>query len=181
MLPHAGVVPVHTVTFSMHTQAGRGSSPVLLTRICPRKVLTGPQGASPEKPLDLTHFQFENKSRTTCPESSNHSLCLIKLSTSSYLEGDVGPDGSISLSPSPHHLPPPLLPLPPPQPQPRATQQHTQRHRDTETERQRDRETAEGISRRMVRFVFRHQDPIITNDVQDLPQWFHVFCYISDQ
>ena len=38
------------------------------------------------------------------------------------------------------------------------------------------RNTAEGINRRVVRFVFRHQNPSITNDVHDLPQWFHVFC-----
>ena len=33
----------------------------------------------------------------------------------------------------------------------------------------------EGTSHRMVRFVFHHQDPIFTNDLHDLPQWFHVF------
>ena len=36
-------------------------------------------------------------------------------------------------------------------------------------------DTAEGTSHRMVRFVFRHQNPSITNDLHDLPQWFHVF------
>ena len=40
-------------------------------------------------------------------------------------------------------------------------------------------DTAEGISCRMVRFVFRHQNPNITNDLHGLPQWLHVFCYIS--
>ena len=53
--------------------------------------------------LDQTHFQFENRSRTTCPDSSNHSLYLIKLFNSSYTEGHCGgnqqPDGSICLSP----------------------------------------------------------------------------------
>ena len=39
----------------------------------------------------------------------------------------------------------------------------------------------EGTSHRMVRFVFRHQDPIITNDLHDLPQWFHVFAtFLTD-
>ena len=45
VLTHAGVVPVHTGTFRMHTRRrkGRGksgSSPVLLTKICPRKVVS---------------------------------------------------------------------------------------------------------------------------------------------
>ena len=38
------------------------------------------------------------------------------------------------------------------------------------------RDTAIRISCQMVRFVFRHQNPSITNDLHDLPQWFHVFC-----
>ena len=36
--------------------------------------------------------------------------------------------------------------------------------------------TVEETSHRMVRFVFRHQNPSITNDLHDLPQWFHVFA-----
>ena len=60
------------------------------------------------------------------PDSSNHSLYLITLFTSSSPEGHCGGN----------------------------------------------------TSHRMVRFVFRHQDPIVTNDLHDLPQCFHVFCYI---
>ena len=87
-----------------------------------------PRG-SPQKPLDLTRFQFENRSRTT---------------RSRFLS-------SFALSPA-------LL-----------------------------RDTAKGISHRVVRFVFRHQNPSITHDLRvrhfpccsvkeafDLPQWFHV-------
>ena len=48
----------------MDTQGG-GSSSVLLTNICPRRVITCFRG-SPKKPLDLFHFKFENRSRTTC-------------------------------------------------------------------------------------------------------------------
>ena len=55
-------------------------------------------------------------------DSSNHSLCLIRLFSFSNLEENFGgnqlPDGSTSHSPS--LLPPP----PPPQPQPRPPQQH---------------------------------------------------------
>ena len=43
------------------------SSPVLLTKKSSRRVLTWSQRGSPKKPLDHTHFQFENSSRTTCP------------------------------------------------------------------------------------------------------------------
>ena len=46
------------------THGGQGSSSVLLTKICPRRVTTCPRG-SPKKPLNLTRFQFENRSRTT--------------------------------------------------------------------------------------------------------------------
>ena len=49
-----------------------------------RRVLTWSQRGSPKKPVDLHHFQFENRSRTTLPDSSNHSLCLMKLLSSSY-------------------------------------------------------------------------------------------------
>ena len=35
----------------------------------------------------------------------------------------------------------------------------------------------EGTSHRMVRFVFRHQNASFTNDLHDLPQWFHVFVF----
>ena len=44
---------------------GRVSSPVLLTKKSSRRVLTWPQRGSPQKPLDLTNFKFENRSRTT--------------------------------------------------------------------------------------------------------------------
>ena len=46
-----------------HTE-GRGSSPVLPTKICPRTVITCFRG-SPKKLFDLSHFQFESRSRTT--------------------------------------------------------------------------------------------------------------------
>ena len=41
------------------------SSPVLLTTNGPRRVLTWRQGGSPKKQQNLTHFQFENRSRAT--------------------------------------------------------------------------------------------------------------------
>ena len=59
---HGDGLNVHTEAFKIYT---RWSSSVLLTKICPRKVIPYPRG-SPKKPLDLTHFQFENRSRTTC-------------------------------------------------------------------------------------------------------------------
>ena len=40
--------------------------------------------------VDLTHLKFENRSKTARPDSSNHSLYLIKLFNSSYPEGNFG-------------------------------------------------------------------------------------------
>ena len=53
----------HGDVLNPHTE-GRGSSSVLLTKICPHMVITWPRGP-PKKPVDLTHFQFENRSRAT--------------------------------------------------------------------------------------------------------------------
>ena len=61
---HGDVLNLHTEgVLNGHTRGG-GSSPVLLTRICPRMVITCFRG-SPKKPVDLHHFQFENRSRAT--------------------------------------------------------------------------------------------------------------------
>ena len=51
---HGGVLDGHT-----------GSSPVLLAKKSPRGVITCSRG-SPKKPLDHTHFQFDNRSTKTC-------------------------------------------------------------------------------------------------------------------
>ena len=73
------------------------------------------------------------------PDSSNHSLYLIKLFSFSNLEENFGgnqpPNGSICLSNSPSPPSPP-----PPQSQPRPQPPHTT-HRDRETETHRQRET----------------------------------------
>ena len=66
------------------------------------------------------------------PDSSKHSLYLIKLFNFSDLEGHCGrnqqPDGSISRSPL--SSPPPSTPPPPPRaPQQHTTHRHTQRQR----------------------------------------------------
>ena len=56
-----------------------------------------------KKPLDLTHLKLRIGRGQRVPDSSNHSLYLIKLFNSSYPEGNFGGnqllDGSISLSP----------------------------------------------------------------------------------
>ena len=51
---------------STHGEQGRGSgsSSVLLTKNCPRLVITSFRG-SPKKLLDLSHFKFKDRSRTT--------------------------------------------------------------------------------------------------------------------
>ena len=56
----------HGDVLNVHTGRGGkgGSSPVLLTKFCPRRVSTCPRGST-KKPVDVTYFQFENRSRTT--------------------------------------------------------------------------------------------------------------------
>ena len=76
---HERVMLVQTETLRTYTR-GRfecthgGSSSVLLANSCPRGVITCFRG-SPKKLLDLTHFQFENRSRTTCSQF-HHSFAL---------------------------------------------------------------------------------------------------------
>ena len=80
----------HGDVLSGHTGRGRESSSVLLTKICPYKVITC-FGGSTKKPLDLSHFQNLRIGREQhVPDSSNHSFCLIKLLSFSYPEGHVG-------------------------------------------------------------------------------------------
>ena len=48
---------IHGDVLKGHTEGRAVSSSVLLTKICPRRVITWPQ-RSTKKPTDLTHFQF---------------------------------------------------------------------------------------------------------------------------
>ena len=100
MFQHVGVVMgTHGDVLNVHTEASwmdtrrRGvgvSSSVLLTKIFPRRVITCFRG-SPKKPLDLTHFLSLRTGREQhVPDSSDHSLYLIKLLSSSSPEGNVG-------------------------------------------------------------------------------------------
>ena len=87
----------------MDLRRARGSSSALLTKICPRRILTWPLRFTKET---LGSFPFSNL-RTGreqhVPDSSNHWLYLIKSFNSSYPEGHCGgnqpPDGSICPSP----------------------------------------------------------------------------------
>ena len=51
----------------MHTQRRRGSSPVLLTRICPRMVITRSKGSPKETPGS---YHFQSRTRHV-PDSSS--------------------------------------------------------------------------------------------------------------
>ena len=68
-----------------HTE-GRGSSLVLLTKICPRMVTTWFRG-SLKKPVDLHYFHLRTGREQHVANSSKHSLCLIKLFSFSNPEG----------------------------------------------------------------------------------------------
>ena len=59
------VAGTHGDVLNAHTGRGRGGSlSVLLTKNCPRKVITCPRGST-MKPVHVTNFQSENRSRTT--------------------------------------------------------------------------------------------------------------------
>ena len=60
---------------------GEGSSLVLLTKKYPRGVIACTRG-SPKRQNNLTHFQFENRSRTTC---------------SRFLQSFASPDEAVDL------------------------------------------------------------------------------------
>ena len=55
---------IHGDVLTGHTEGRAVSSSVLLTKICPRRVITCFRGP-PKKPVDLTQFQFENRSGAT--------------------------------------------------------------------------------------------------------------------
>ena len=98
VLPHAGVVPVYTGNvLNAHTGGERGetkeqerSSSVLLTKICARRVIKFFRG-SPKETFGSYPFSSLRIGREQqFPDSSNHSLYLIKLLNSSSLVGNFG-------------------------------------------------------------------------------------------
>ena len=89
---YGGVLNLHT-----------GSSPVLLTKKSPRTVLTGPREVHQKNERIVPIFLSLREGRQQhVPDSSNHSLYLMKLFNSSSPEGNCGEnqlwDGSICLS-----------------------------------------------------------------------------------
>ena len=63
----------------------RRSSPVLLTKNSPRMVITWPQRSSPKVTTGCCPYSSLRKDREQhVSDSSNHSLCLIKLLSNSY-------------------------------------------------------------------------------------------------
>ena len=133
--------------------------------MCPSKTPPCVRSKRPRVYWQQVHMCFNTSREQHVPDSSNHSLYLIRLFNFSSLEGRCGgnqqSDGSISLSLSPLSLPP------------THNMQHaTRRDSDTETET----------------LTQRNRNPSVTNDLQvryflgcsvkrvfDLPQWFH-FC-----
>ena len=120
----------------------------LLTMNGLRRVITCFRGSPKETIGSFPFSSFEH-----VPDSSNHSLCQIKLFSFSNLDGNFGgnqlPDGSINLSPSSstttphtHHT------TPQDTTHHNTTQHHTQHHTDTRTERSREREKGESEKKR---------------------------------
>ena len=75
------------------------SSSVLLTKICPRKVITWPQRSTKETNGSFLLSSVRKDSEKHVPDSSNHSLSLIKLFSFSCPEGNKLLDCSVGLSP----------------------------------------------------------------------------------
>ena len=95
-------VCTHGRRVGIHT---RRSSPSLLTKKRSRRGLTWPREIHQRNPWILHIFSLRNDREQHVPDSSNHSLSLIKLTSFSNLEGSFGgnqqPDGSICLFPPP--------------------------------------------------------------------------------
>ena len=129
-------VPTTHTTHNTQHRTRKVASSFLLTKSCQRRFITFDPRSSQKKPLDLKHFQFENRSRKTC----HRFIIRFTWFSFSNLEGSSGgnqqPDGSINLSP-----------LPPP------PQQHTTRNTQTETETQRQWQNPSITND----FHFRHQ------------------------
>ena len=94
----------------MHTTGGQGVITNSAYQNLPTYGFHALQRFTKRNPWILPIFSVRTSRTRHVPDSFNHSPCLIKLSNSSYPEGDVGPYGSISLSTSPLHLPPPPPP-----------------------------------------------------------------------
>ena len=117
---HGDVLNVHT--------GGRGSSSVLLTKICPRMVITCFR-SSPKKLLDPSGLRIDREQHV--PDSSNHSLYPV---SAIWRETFTGISNQTVRFDSPI-----LLLLPPLHHHNHNHNHHTQRQgdRDTKTERQR--------------------------------------------
>ena len=120
----------------------------------------GPTEVHQRNPWILHFFSLRMDREQHVPDSSNHSLYLIKLFSLRNLDGNFGenrqPDGSISLS----------------SPPPSSTRQHTT-HRDTETERDNNPSKTNHCTSDTFHDVWLKKS-------FDFSQWFHVSCYISD-
>ena len=68
----------HGDVLNPHTE-GRGSSSMLLTKICPRMVITWPQRSTKSYHRILPIQGLRTSREQHVPESSNHSLYLMKL------------------------------------------------------------------------------------------------------
>ena len=81
---HGNVLNVNTESvLDGHTGAEGGSSPILLTKICPRRVITCPTG-SPKVTLGCCPGSSSRRGREQhLSDSSNHLLYLMKLFNSS--------------------------------------------------------------------------------------------------
>ena len=158
---HVRVVPVQ---FWMDTRrAGRVSSPALLTK----NLATWGYHLAPDTKETLTHFQFENRSRTTCSRFLQSSALPGKAVQFQQYSGKLWRESATrwfdqSLPFSPPLLSPPPPPRPPRPPRPPQRNITEQQNNATKDNRQlttcHERQTKHNVKRRATHDVTRHHN-----------------------
>ena len=86
---HGGFWDGHTEQRGERRERGGGSPSVLLTKKSPRRVLTWPHKFTERNPWILTIQGLRIDREQHVPESSNHSLYLMKLLSSTFILRDT--------------------------------------------------------------------------------------------
>ena len=87
---HGDVLNAHTEAFWTDTRRRGGPSSVLHAKKCPRRVLACPREVHQRKPCIVPILSLSIGRTRHVPESSNHSLYLLKLFNASSPEGTFG-------------------------------------------------------------------------------------------
>ena len=185
---HGDVLNLHTEVFWTDTRRAGGHRQCCL----PKFAHVWSSRASEvhhKKPMDLTHFQFENRSREQhVADSSKHSLCLMKL-----LRDTAHAQHTPTHTYAPTHTHPPTHPPPPPSlptlPLPHAhahanahvhvpvpVHVHVHVHVDVHVYVYGYVYVYVYVYMYVYVYVYVYVFESAHENVYDLPQWFHVFA-----